>query len=93
MSSPAGRYELCVTGPAQRQLGRLPNRVAAAIAEFMLGPLLDEPLRVGGRLPRELEGLHSARRGSYRIVYEVLEADALVVVHRIDHRATVYRPR
>ena len=32
----------------------------------MLGPLLDNPHRVGGALRRELEGLHSARRGAYR---------------------------
>jgi mRNA interferase RelE/StbE len=86
-------YDLRVTGPAERQLARLTEGTAAAIVEFMLGPLIDNPHRVGGHLQRELAGLRSARRGSYRIVYEIIEADALVVVHRIDHRAHVYRPR
>ncbi|NOX31975.1 MAG: type II toxin-antitoxin system RelE/ParE family toxin [Actinobacteria bacterium] len=86
-------FELRVTGPANRQLNRLPDRTAAAIVEFMLGPLLDNPHRVGGRLKRKLAGLHSARRGSYRIVYEINENDRAVIVHRIDHRSTIYRHR
>ena len=87
------QYGLRVTGPAERQLGRLTEGTAAAIVEFMLGPLLDNPHRVGGPLQRELAGLFSARRGAYRVVYEILEDESLVVVHRIDHRATIYRPR
>jgi mRNA interferase RelE/StbE len=86
-------FTLRVTSPAQRQLGRLPERVAVAIVEFMLGPLLENPYRVGGHLQRELAAMRSARRGSYRIVYEILEPERVVVVHRIDHRAHVYRPR
>lgn len=87
------QYGLRVTGPAERQLGRLSEATAAAIVEFMLGPLLDNPRRVGGPLQRELAGLFSTRRGAYRVVCEILEDEAQVVVHRIDHRATVYRPR
>ena len=86
-------YGLRVTAPAERRLPRLTEGTAAAIVEFMLGPLLDNPQRVGGRLQRALAGLLSARRGAYRVVYEILEDQALVVVHRIDHRATAYRPR
>jgi len=86
-------FELRVTGPANRQLDRLPEGTAAAIVEFMLGPLLDNPHRVGGQLQRELAGLRSARRGAYRIVYEISENDKAVIVHRIDHRSSVYRRR
>jgi mRNA interferase RelE/StbE len=86
-------YELRVTGPAERQLARLTEGAAAAIVEFMIGPLVENPHRVGGPLLRELAGLHSARRGVYRIVYEIDDDQHRVVVHRIDHRASVYRPR
>jgi mRNA interferase RelE/StbE len=86
------QYELRVAGPAARQLDRLPDKVAAAIVEFMLGPLLDDPHRVSGALRRELEGLYSARRGAYRVVYEIDEHESAVIVLRIDHRTTVYRP-
>jgi mRNA interferase RelE/StbE len=90
-SEPA--YRLRVTGPAERQLGRLPEGTAAAIVEFMLGALLENPHRVGGPLQRELAGMRSARRGSYRLVYEIAELERLVIVLRIEHRSTVYRPR
>jgi mRNA interferase RelE/StbE len=93
VSESGASYQLRVTGPAERQLRRLTEGTAAAIVEFMLGAMVDNPHRVGGPLLRELEGMRSARRGAYRIVYEVDENHLLVIVHRIDHRATVYRPR
>ena len=88
----ATRFELRVTGPASRQLNRLREGTAAAIVEFMLGPLIESPYRVGGELQRELSGLRSARRGAYRVVYEIIEDEQVVVVHRIDHRRHAYRP-
>ena len=91
MSEPESRYELRVTGPAQRHLERLPEGTAAAIVEFMLSALIANPHRVGGRLQRELSGLHSARRGAYRVVYEIDDQLHVVVVLRIDHRSRVYR--
>ena len=66
---------------------------AVAIVEFMLGALLDNPQRLGGRLQPELAGMRSARRGVYRIIYEIDEPQRVVIVHRIDHRTTAYRPR
>ena len=93
MSGSAGSYELRVTGPAQRQLERLPEGTAAAIVEFMLSALVNNPHRVGGRLQRELAGLYSARRGAYRVVYEIDEDQRAVVVLRVDHRWRVYRWR
>ncbi len=86
-------FELRVTGPAQRQLERLPEGTAAAIVEFMLTALVENPHRVGGRLQRELAGLHSARRGAYRVFYEIDEQEHAVIVLRIDHRSQVYRTR
>jgi mRNA interferase RelE/StbE len=85
-------YQLQVTGPAERQLARLTEGTAAAIVEFMLGALRENPHRVGGPLQRELAGLHAARRGTYRIIYQIIDDQQLVVVHRIDHRASAYRP-
>ncbi len=85
-------WRLLVAPAAERTLARLPERVAGAIVEFMVGPLLAEPRRVGKPLQRELEGYWSARRGAYRLVYRIDdEANAIKVV-RVDHRADVYRP-
>jgi mRNA-degrading endonuclease RelE of RelBE toxin-antitoxin system len=67
--------------------------VAAAVTEFLTGPLLDNPHRVGKALTRELADYHSARRGAYRVVYRIDEAARTVHVVRIDHRADVYHAR
>lgn len=89
----SARWDLDVARSAERTLGRLPEAVAAAIVEFLLGVLCEEPKRVGHPLRRELSGLWSARRGAYRIVYEIDDAAHAVHVLRIDHRADVYRRR
>lgn len=86
-------WGLIVAPSADRTLARLPEKAAAAIVEFMLGPLIEHPNRVGHELRRELEGLWSARRGPYRVVYEIDDAAREIHVLRIDHRADVYRPR
>ena len=86
-------YRLVVAPSAERALGRLPHRAAAAVVEFMVGPLVEAPARVGHPLQRELAGLFAARRGPYRVVYEIDDEDRAVNVLRIDHRSDVYRPR
>jgi mRNA interferase RelE/StbE len=86
-------WQLVIAASAERQLDRLPEKIAAAVVEFMLGPLVDNPRRVGHPLQRELEGSWSARRGNYRIVYELDQQRQTIIVLRIDHRADVYRPR
>jgi mRNA interferase RelE/StbE len=86
-------WSLAIAASAERSPNRLPPKIATATVEFMLGPLVEAPRRVGHPLRRELSGLWSARRGAYRIVYELHEAELLINVVRIDHRADVYRPR
>jgi len=78
---------------AERTLSRLPERVAVAVVEFLVGPLLEDPRPVGKSLQGELAGYRSARRGAYRIVYRVIDEAAVVRVVRIEHRADAYRTR
>ena len=96
MTSPApDRYRLQVAGPAVRALaGRLPEKIAAAVYEFVTTALLDNPHRVGKRLLLPpFEGTWSARRGTYRVLYEIDEDDRLVTVTAIEHRTDAYRSR
>jgi mRNA-degrading endonuclease RelE of RelBE toxin-antitoxin system len=84
----SGAYDIAWTPTAKRALQRLPEKVAAAAVEFIYGPLAANPHRVGKALRFELEGLHSARRGDYRIIYRI---DDRVTITAIEHRADVYR--
>lgn len=87
-----GRYEIAVAGPAAKAIAHeLPESVAAAVIELITGPLLDNPRRVGVPLGNELDGLWSARRGTYRVLYRIDEARREVVVLRVAHRRDAYR--
>ena len=84
-------YELVLTPPAVRAIrAGLPEAVAAAVIEFMAGPLVVNPRRVGKMLRRELAGIWSARRGTYRVLYRINDDPKEVVVLRIEHRRDVY---
>ncbi|MEX0826137.1 MAG: type II toxin-antitoxin system RelE/ParE family toxin [Acidimicrobiia bacterium] len=85
--------ELFVAAPARRALDRIPAKVAVAVLDFMLGPLTENPERVGKPLRGDLAGLFSARVGAYRVVYEIDRAAGRVLVVLIDHRVDIYRPR
>lgn len=92
MSDP---YELGTAPPARRALStRLPPEIAAAAAEFITGPLLDNPRRVGKPLAEELAGIYSARLDrNWRVLYEIDETKHAVIVLDIRHRSAVYKPR
>jgi mRNA interferase RelE/StbE len=60
-------------GSARRDLRRLSGKVAAAIVEFITGPLAENPHRLSKPLRGELDGYHSAYRGDYRVVLRIDE--------------------
>jgi mRNA interferase RelE/StbE len=84
-------YRLVMAASAERGLARLPEKAAAAVVEFVTGTLLEAPGAVGHPLRQELTGLWAARRGPYRVVYEIDDDAKTVGVLRVDHRADVYR--
>jgi mRNA interferase RelE/StbE len=86
-------YEVEITPEGLRHLKHLPGKVRAAALESILGPIATNPPRLGEPLLGELEGLWSARRGDYRIIYETAEGDRVVIVHRGQHRRDAYRSR
>jgi mRNA interferase RelE/StbE len=88
-------YELGMTRPARRAISELlPEDVAAAAVEFITGPLLQAPHRVGRPLRDTLSGFHSAGIGTqWRVLYRIDEAKHTVIVQDIQHRSTAYRRR
>ena len=91
MSEP---YDIQVAAGVARAIHeKLPEGVAAAVVEFITGSLIAAPRRVGKPLRRELAGLYSARRGTFRVFYRIDDAEHLVTVVRVEHRADAYRRR
>ncbi|MBL7493954.1 type II toxin-antitoxin system RelE/ParE family toxin [Frankia sp. AgB1.9] len=91
MIDPAAPYTLRTTPTVRRALAeRLPQAVAAAAYEFISGPLLESPYRIGKRLLPPMDDRFSARRGTYRIIYRIDDKAMTVTVVDIDHRRDVY---
>jgi mRNA interferase RelE/StbE len=88
-----GDFAIAWTGPGRRALARLPEKVATAPAEFLYRSLAASPHRVGKPLRLGLDGLHSARRGDYRVIYRIDDQHRRVDVVAIEHRSDSYRPR
>lgn len=86
-------WEVVVDSTFQRDLNRLPPRIALAIGEFVTVVLPGNPMRLSKPLGSDLAGLRSARRGDYRVLFEADEAERTIYLIRVDHRAHVYRSR
>ena len=88
------RFVLRVTPGVRRALAeRLPESIAFAVFEFINGPLLDKSASCRQAfLPPPLDDRHSARRGSYRIIYRIDYKARTVTVVDVNHRSDVNRP-
>ncbi|MBE4720467.1 type II toxin-antitoxin system RelE/ParE family toxin [Pseudarthrobacter sp. AB1] len=92
-SNAQGPWKIEVTIPALKGFRRLPETAAAAIVEFVTGVLADDPRRLSKPLTNELLGLRTARRGDYRVLFTLDIEQHTLYVHRIEHRADLYKPR
>ena len=89
---PQEPYTLRTTPTVRRALAEtLPEAVATAAYEFITGPLVEQPYRVGKRLLPPLDDRFSARRGTYRVIYRIDDEAHVVTVADIGHRRDVYR--
>ena len=86
------RWAVSFKPPARRALAEdLPQEVAAAAYALTTAALADNPHRIGKPLGEPYEGLHSARRGTYRVLYRIDPAAHVVEIHSIRHRSDAYR--
>ena len=60
-------------------------RIVAAIDDLGLNPYR------GSALKGDLKGLRRIRIGSYRVIYEIREAELIVLVVAAGHRPNIYR--
>lgn len=85
-------YAVRFTRSAQRALAEeLPEKIATAAWNFIMGALVENPHRVGKQLKEPLFPLYSARRGEYRVIYRILDDLLVIEVVTIAHRRDSYR--
>jgi len=84
---------LLVLAPGARRVltDLLPGPAAFAAWEFISGPLAAAPHRVGVRLRAPFLGQWRARRGEYRVRYEIDDGTKTVRILDIAHRRDAYR--
>ena len=82
-------YSVRIKGSAAKDLANIPKPARARIVAAV-DRLRDHPL-AGTLLKGGLRGLRRLRVGDYRIVYEVLEGELVVLVVRVAHRREAYR--
>jgi mRNA interferase RelE/StbE len=86
-------YQLRILDSAARELSALDRQVASRVAKRVrwLAENLDaiKPQPLSG----ELAEFHKLRIGDYRVVYQILSREKMIVVHAIGHRREIYRPR
>ncbi|MBM2826255.1 MAG: plasmid stabilization system [Dehalococcoidia bacterium] len=66
---------------------RTAQRIIAALDALSTNPFFSRDVR---KLRGELEGKYRLRVGRIRIVYEVLEEEAIIRVDDIAHRGSIY---
>ena len=87
-----GRYSITYSAAAVRALSEtLPVKIAMAAHAFIEGPLAENPRRVGKQLNEPFYPAYSARRGEYRIVYQIDDDQVLVEVVTVKRRSDVYK--
>jgi len=86
------RYEILFTPGARRDLAGLPLAAQRRIARVVDGLVLD-PRPSGTRLlvGKPSERIWRLRVGDHRVLYEVRDAQLLVLVIRVAHRRDTYR--
>jgi mRNA interferase RelE/StbE len=84
-------YNVRIMDAASRELAQLDKKTARRLLErtHWLAEHLDEihPEALAG----ELAGLFKLRVGDYRVVYEILRKDEIIVIHMIGHRREIYK--
>jgi mRNA interferase RelE/StbE len=85
-------YEIRLSRPARRALANeLPEAVATACLEFIYRSLATEPYRVGNPLRPPATPHYAARRGQFRVIYDIRQEEVVVEEITIMHRRDVYR--
>ncbi len=86
-------FEIRLLEPAERELRQLDSAIAGRIVARLrwLAENFDRIRPVA--LTGELAGLFKLRVGDYRVIYETLREEQVIVVHLIGHRRDVYRGR
>ena len=83
-------YEIVYAPSAAKALRKLNRQVARRLLEA-ISKLAEEPRSAGGVQLVDGEGELRIRVGDYRVVYDVVDEEVVVLILRLGHRREIYR--
>jgi mRNA interferase RelE/StbE len=86
-------YRVRLLDTASKNLAKFDKPVAQRIVErvhWLAENVADADLEA---LTGDFEGLFKLRVGDYRVVYELIHGEELIMIHAIGHRREIYRKR
>ena len=84
-------YQVRIQDSAARELAQLDKQVARRVVKRTQWLAANVEAVKPDALSGDLAGLYKLRVGDYRVVYEVLRSEQVIVVHLIGHRREIYR--
>ena len=86
----ASAYRIRIEKRALKALSSLPKRTRTKVRET-IDSLAETPRPQGVKKLADEHQLYRIRVGSFRVVYQILDQDLLVLVVKIGHRKDIYR--
>lgn len=84
-------YQIRILNSAAQELKNIDKSIAQRVAERInwLAANIDNVKLEG--LTGELSGLYKLRVGDYRVIYEILHEEKMIMIHAVGHRKDIYR--
>ena len=82
-------YSVRIKGSAAKELASVPQAARGRLIHA-IDSLREQPF-AGALLKGGLRGLRRLRVGAYRVIYEVMVDEVVVLVVRVGHRRSVHR--
>jgi mRNA interferase RelE/StbE len=81
-------YKISISRTAQKQLDKIPDRIADPILKAILS-LAQDPRPVGCK---KLKGrdAYRIRKGDYRVIYEISDSVLTILIVAVGHRREIY---
>jgi mRNA interferase RelE/StbE len=86
-------YSVRLVTSATKDLAKLDRDVAGRIVDRLEWLSKNLPAVRLFPLRGDLAGLYKIREGPYRIIFEIVRSENLIIVHAIGHRRDVYKRR
>lgn len=83
-------YEIRIKDAAISDLHKLDKKIAKRILKKIKWIAANADMIDPAGLRGDLAGFSKSRVGDYRIIYELLAADEVLIVHYIGHRSEIY---